>query len=56
MRHLRKKLPGQFDDATTNRTIELIDVLWLHADAIATFKVKHTSAIYSGHAQDVGSG
>jgi hypothetical protein len=55
LRHLRKKLPGQFDDAT-NRTIELIDVLWLQADAIAAFKVEHTTAIYSGQAQDLGSG
>lgn len=45
---LRKELPRQFDDAT-NRTIELIDVLWLQADAIvAAFEVEHTSAIYSG--------
>jgi predicted RNA-binding protein len=45
---LRKDLPRQFDEAT-NRTIELIDVLWLHKDAIvAAFEVEHTSSIYSG--------
>ena len=38
----------QFDDAT-NKTIELIDVLWLESDAIiAAFEVEHTTAIYSG--------
>ena len=46
--HLRTQLPRQFDEAT-NRTIELIDVLWLQGDAIiAAFEVEHTSAIYSG--------
>lgn len=46
--HLRRELPRQFDDAT-NRTIELIDVLWLQGDAIiAAFEVEHTTAIYSG--------
>ncbi len=45
---LRKELPRQFDDVT-NKTIELIDVLWLQGDAIlAAFEVEHTSAIYSG--------
>jgi predicted RNA-binding protein len=45
---IRSELPRQFDDAT-NRTIELIDVLWLQGDAIvAAFEVEHTSAIYSG--------
>ncbi len=45
---LRKELPRQFDEVT-NRTIELIDVLWLQGDAIlAAFEVEHTSAIYSG--------
>jgi hypothetical protein len=45
---LRVTLPRQFDEAT-NRTIELIDVLWLQGDAIlAAFEVEHTSAIYSG--------
>ena len=46
--HLRRELPRQFDDAT-NKTIELIDVLWLESDAIiAAFEVEHTPAIYSG--------
>lgn len=45
---LRRELPRQFDDAT-NRTIELIDVLWLQGDAIiAAFEVEHTTTIYSG--------
>lgn len=45
---LKAELPRQFDEAT-NRTIELIDVLWLKGDAIvAAFEVEHTSAIYSG--------
>lgn len=46
--NLRKELPRQFDDAT-NKTIELIDVLWLQGEAIiAAFEVEHTTAIYSG--------
>lgn len=46
--NLRVQLPRQFDEAT-NRTIEFIDVLWLHGDAIvAAFEVEHTTAIYSG--------
>ena len=45
---LRTNLPRQFDD-TTNRIIELIDVLWLERDAIvAAFEVEHSTAIYSG--------
>jgi len=45
---LRKDIPRQFDEAT-NRTIELIDVLWLQGDAIvAAFEVEHSTAIYSG--------
>jgi hypothetical protein len=45
---LRETLPMQFDDAT-NRTIELIDVLWLKGNQIlAAFEIEHTSAIYSG--------
>jgi len=48
IKNLKMQLPRQFDDAT-NRTIELIDVLWLQGDAIlAAFEVEHTSAIYSG--------
>ncbi len=42
------ELPIRFDEAS-NRTIELIDVLWLDRDSIvAAFEVEHTSAIYSG--------
>src|SRR5262249_39676654 len=45
---LRKDLPHQFDDAT-NRTIELIDVLWLKGHAIvAAFEIESTTSIYSG--------
>lgn len=48
MPRLRSELPRQFDEAT-NKTVELIDVLWLDKDAIvAAFEVEHTSAIYSG--------
>jgi len=42
------ELPTQFDDAT-NRTIELIDVLWLKGNSIhAAFEVESTTSIYSG--------
>lgn len=42
------ELPTQFNEAT-NRTIELIDVLWLKGNSIvAAFEVKCTTAIYSG--------
>jgi hypothetical protein len=45
---VRDTLPVRFDEAT-NRTIELIDVLWLQNNAIvAAFEVEHTTAIYSG--------
>jgi len=45
---LKTELPPQFDDAT-NRTIELIDVLWLKGNAIiAAFEVESTTSIYSG--------
>lgn len=45
---LKSQLPLQFDDAT-NRTIELIDVLWLKGNAIvAAFEVESTTSIYSG--------
>jgi predicted RNA-binding protein len=45
---LKIELPLQFDDAT-NRTIELIDVLWLKGNAIvAAFEVESTTSIYSG--------
>jgi hypothetical protein len=45
---LLKKLPQRFDEAT-QRTVELIDVLWLKGQAIvAAFEVEHTTSIYSG--------
>jgi hypothetical protein len=45
---LKKSLPLQFDEAT-NRTIELIDVLWLQGNAIvAAFEIESTTSIYSG--------
>lgn len=48
IKNLRKELPLQFDQAT-QKTIELIDVLWLQGDAIvAAFEVEHTTLIYSG--------
>jgi predicted RNA-binding protein len=44
----RAELPRQFDEAT-NRTVELIDVLWLQGNAIvAAFEVESTTSIYSG--------
>lgn len=48
MPRLRTQLPQQFDPVS-NRTIELIDVLWLEGSAIVcAFEVEHTSSIYSG--------
>lgn len=45
---LKTELPLQFDDAT-NKTIELIDVLWLQGNAIvAAFEIESTTTIYSG--------
>jgi len=45
---LKQELPLQFDEAT-NRTIELIDVLWLRGNAIvAAFEIESTTSIYSG--------
>lgn len=42
------ELPTQFNEAT-NRTIELIDILWLKGNSIvAAFEVECTTAIYSG--------
>ncbi|MFI7742539.1 hypothetical protein [Kocuria rhizosphaericola] len=44
----RDQLPQQFDPAT-NRTIELIDLLWLEGNAIvAAFEIESTTSIYSG--------
>jgi len=45
---LVSELPTQFNEAT-NRTIELIDVLWLRGHSIvAAFEVECTTAVYSG--------
>ena len=45
---LKSELPLQFDEAT-NRTIELIDVLWLKGNSIAAaFEIESTTSIYSG--------
>lgn len=42
------QLPTQFNEAT-NRTIELIDVLWLKGNSIAAaFEVECTTSVYSG--------
>lgn len=42
------ELPTQFNEAT-NKTIELIDVLWLRGNSIvAAFEVESTTSIYSG--------
>lgn len=48
LHRLTSSLPIQFDQAT-NRTIELIDVLWLDGNSIiAAFEIEHTTAVYSG--------
>ena len=45
---IKDELPLQFDEVT-NRTIELIDVLWLQGNAIvAAFEIESTTSIYSG--------
>jgi hypothetical protein len=45
---IKDSLPLQFDEVT-NRTIELIDVLWLNGHAIiAAFEIESTTSIYSG--------
>jgi hypothetical protein len=45
---LIESLPLQFDEAI-NKTIELIDVLWLQGNAIvAAFEIESTTSIYSG--------
>ena len=45
---MRVELPNQFDEIT-NRTIELIDVLWLKGNTfIAAFEIESTTSIYSG--------
>jgi len=46
--NLKDALPVQFDEAT-NKTIELIDLLWLRGNAIvAAFEIESTTSIYSG--------
>jgi hypothetical protein len=48
MRNLVAELPTQFNEVT-NKTVELIDVLWLKGNSIvAAFEVECTTAIYSG--------
>ena len=48
IRGIRSELPRQFDDAT-NRTVELIDVIWLQRNTfVAAFEVEHTTTVYSG--------
>jgi hypothetical protein len=45
---LLRKLPPRFDEAT-QRTVELIDVLWLKGQAIvAAFEIENKTSIYSG--------
>ena len=45
---LLERLPLNYDD-TTLRTIEQIDVLWLHGRSIIrAFEVEHTTSVYSG--------
>ena len=46
--HMVTELPTQFNEVT-NKTVELIDVLWLKGNSIiAAFEVESTTAIYSG--------
>jgi hypothetical protein len=48
MPRMLSTLPTQFNEAT-NRTIELIDVLWLRGNTIvAAFEVESTTSVYSG--------
>ena len=48
LKNLKSELPLQFDEVT-NRTIKLIDVLWLKGNAIvAAFEIECTTSIYSG--------
>jgi len=48
LKRLKQELPLQFDEAT-NKTIELIDALWLQGNAIvAAFEIESTTSIYSG--------
>ncbi len=46
--NLRKEFPFRYDIAS-QRTIELIDVIWFEGNSIcAAFEIEHTSSIYSG--------
>jgi hypothetical protein len=48
MPNMLNELPTQFNEAT-NRTIELIDVLWLKGNTIlAAFEIEATTSVYSG--------
>ncbi len=48
MPRLLEEIPTQFNDKT-NRTIEMIDVLWLSGHSIAAaFEIECTTSIYSG--------
>jgi len=48
MPQMVEELPTQFNEAT-NKTVELIDVLWLKGNSIiAAFEVECTTAVYSG--------
>lgn len=48
MENMLDELPTQFNEAT-NRTIELIDVLWLKGNSIvAAFEIESTTSVYSG--------
>jgi hypothetical protein len=48
MPRMQSELPTQFNEAT-NKTIELIDVLWLRGNSIvAAFEIESTTSIYSG--------
>ncbi len=45
---LKKDMPLTFDEAS-NKTIQLIDVVWLKGSEIkAAFEIEHTTSIYSG--------
>lgn len=48
MEEIVEELPTQFNEVT-NKTIELIDVLWLKGNSIiAAFEIESTTSIYSG--------
>ncbi len=48
MANMLDELPTQFNEAT-NRTIELIDVLWLKGNTVlSAFEIEATTSVYSG--------